>query len=118
MSTPWRSCCSISAGSQLIARAARGLEEEVHQGVRVPVGRGFAGRVAATRAPVTLDHVGPDTVVNPILWRKGVHSMLGVPLIAGSTLVGVMHVGTLRRRLSATRRRPFCGWRRTGSRPP
>jgi sigma-B regulation protein RsbU (phosphoserine phosphatase) len=87
-----------SAGSQLIARAARGLEEEVHQGVRVPVGRGFAGRIAATRAPVKLDHVGPDNVVNPILWRKGVRSMLGVPLIAGSRLVGVMHVGTLRRR--------------------
>jgi phosphoserine phosphatase RsbU/P len=64
-----------SAGSQRLARAARGLEEEVHQGVRVPVGRGFAGRIAATRAPVTLDHVGPDKVVNPILWRKGVVSM-------------------------------------------
>jgi serine phosphatase RsbU (regulator of sigma subunit) len=86
------------AGSQLIARAARGLEEEVHQGVRVPVGRGFAGRIAATRAPAKLDHVGPDNVVNPILWRKGVRSMLGVPLIDGSRLLGVMHVGTLRRR--------------------
>ncbi len=87
------------AGTQLIAHAARGLEEEVHQGVRVPVGRGFAGRVAATREPVTLHHVGPDNVVNPILWRKGVRSMLGVPLISGSRLVGVMHVGSLRPRL-------------------
>jgi sigma-B regulation protein RsbU (phosphoserine phosphatase) len=85
-------------GSQLIARAARGLEEEVHQGVRVPLGMGFAGQIAATRAPVTLDEVGPRTVVNPILWRKGVRSMLGVPLFADGRLLGVMHVGTLQRR--------------------
>src|SRR5262249_36372671 len=31
----------------LVARAAIGLEEEVEQGVRIPVGKGFAGRVAA-----------------------------------------------------------------------
>jgi serine phosphatase RsbU (regulator of sigma subunit) len=86
------------AGSQLIARMARGLEEEVHQGVRLPVGRGFAGRIAATKAPVVLQDVGPNTVVNPILWRKGVRSMLGVPLIADGQMLGVMHVGTLTRR--------------------
>ena len=85
-------------GSQLIARAAQGLEEEVHQGVRVPVGSGFAGQIAATRAPVRLDEVGPRTVVNPILWQKGIHSMLGVPLIADGRLLGVMHVGTLEHR--------------------
>ena len=82
-------------GSQLVARAAQGLEDEVHQGVRVPVGSGFAGQIAATRAPVRLDDVGPRTVVNPILWQKGVRSMLGVPLIAEGRLLGVMHVGTL-----------------------
>jgi len=85
-------------GSQLVARAARGLEDEVHQGVRVPVGMGFAGRIAVTRAPAKLDEVGPGTVTNPILWRTGVRSMLGVPLIADGRLLGVMHVGTLEHR--------------------
>ena len=85
-------------GSQLIARSARGLEDEVRQGVRVPLGMGFAGQIAATRAPVVLDDVGPHTVVNPILWKQGVSSMLGVPLIAGGRLLGVMHVGSLHRR--------------------
>ena len=89
-------------GSQLIARSARGLEDEVRQGVRVPLGVGFAGQIAATRAPVALDDVGPHTVVNPILWKHGVCSMLGVPLIADGRLLGVMHVGRLhRRRFSA-----------------
>ena len=85
-------------GSQLVARAAHGLEDEVHQGVRVPVGMGFAGQVAATRAPVSIDEVGPRTVVNPILWQKGIRSMLGVPLIADGRLLGVMHIGTLEHR--------------------
>jgi hypothetical protein len=82
-------------GTHLVARLARGIEEEVHQGVQVPVGSGFAGTIAATRRPVALGDVGPETVVNPILWKKGVRSMLGVPLLVGDRLVGVMHVGSL-----------------------
>ena len=34
-------------GTELVARAAKGIEEEVEQGVRIPVGKGFAGRIAA-----------------------------------------------------------------------
>src|SRR5215469_8254443 len=71
-----------SPSGQLIATAAAGLEEEVRQGVRIPVGRGFAGRIAAERRPVILDHVDHSTVLNPILWAKGIKSMMGVPLVA------------------------------------
>jgi serine phosphatase RsbU (regulator of sigma subunit) len=87
-----------SPAGQLVAAAAVGLEEEVRQGVRIPVGRGFAGRVAATGRPVILDHVDHTTVLNPILTAKGIHSMLGVPLIADGTVIGVLHVGSLRPR--------------------
>ena len=83
-----------SAG-QLIATAAVGLEEEVRQGVRVPVGRGFAGKIAAQHRPVIIDHVAPDTVLNPILIAKGIRTMAGVPLIAAGRVIGVMHVGSL-----------------------
>jgi putative methionine-R-sulfoxide reductase with GAF domain len=82
-------------GRQLVAFAAAGIEEEVHQGVRVPVGSGFAGRVALERAPVILDHVDDTTVVNSLLWERGLHSMLGVPMIAGTELVGVLHIGSV-----------------------
>jgi hypothetical protein len=78
----------------LVARAARGLEEEVRQGVRIPVGVGFAGRVASERRPVVLDRVDSTTVANPILWEKRIRSMAGVPLINGGTLVGVLHAGS------------------------
>jgi serine phosphatase RsbU (regulator of sigma subunit) len=84
----------FSAG-ELIATAAAGLEEEVRQGVRIPVGRGFAGRIAAEQQPVILDHVDHSTVLNPILWAKGIRALMGVPLIAGGKVIGVLHVGSL-----------------------
>ena len=83
------------SSGQLIATAAAGLEEEVRQGVRIPVGRGFAGRIAAERRPVVLDHVDHTTVLNPILWVKGIRSMMGVPMTTGDDVIGVLHVGSL-----------------------
>ena len=83
------------SSGELIATAAAGLEEEVRQGVRIPVGHGFAGRIAAQHKPVILDHVDHTTVLNPILWRKRIRSMMGVPLMAGGRVIGVMHVGSL-----------------------
>jgi putative methionine-R-sulfoxide reductase with GAF domain len=83
------------AANELVATAACGIEEEVRQGVRIPVGRGFAGRIAAQRTPVALHRVDATTVTNPILWEKGIKVMLGVPLMAGDDLIGVLHVGRL-----------------------
>jgi signal transduction histidine kinase len=82
-------------GTELVARAAKGLEEEVERGVRVPLGQGFAGRIAAARHPVVLDDADHADVLNPILRQKGIKSMLGVPLIAHDEVLGVLHVGTL-----------------------
>jgi GAF domain-containing protein/anti-sigma regulatory factor (Ser/Thr protein kinase) len=81
--------------AMLRARAAKGIEEEVEQGVRIPVGRGFAGRVAAERRPVILPDVDRADVLNPILREKGIRSLLGVPLLVEGRVVGVLHVGTL-----------------------
>jgi serine phosphatase RsbU (regulator of sigma subunit) len=89
----------LEPGSQeLVARAARGIEDEVYQGVRVPLRVGFAGRIAAERRPVVLDRVDETTVANPILWEKGIRTMLGVPLLVGERLIGVLHVGRLAER--------------------
>jgi signal transduction histidine kinase len=83
---------------ELVARAAVGIEEEVEAGVRIPVGGGFAGRVAAGRAPIVLDDIDEAEVLNPILREKGIKSMLGVPLLVAGGVIGVLHVGTLQRR--------------------
>jgi signal transduction histidine kinase len=81
--------------NELVARAALGIEEEVEQGVRVPVGGGFAGRIAAEKRPVILDDVDHAHVLNPLLREKGIKSMLGVPLVVEGEVRGVLHVGSL-----------------------
>jgi signal transduction histidine kinase len=81
--------------NELVARAALGIEEEVEQGVRVPVGAGFAGRIAAEKRPVILSDVDHAHVLNPLLREKGIKSMLGVPLVVEGEVRGVFHVGSL-----------------------
>ena len=85
--------------NELVARAAKGIEEEVERGVRIPVGQGFAGRVAATRQSVSIEDVEHADVLNPILREKGIKSLLGTPLISRDRVLGVMHVGTLKHRI-------------------
>ncbi len=81
--------------NQLVARAAKGIEEEVEAGVRLPLGRGFAGRIAAERVAIYIADVDHADILNPILREKGIHSLLGVPLIVEGDLIGVLHVGSL-----------------------
>jgi PAS domain S-box-containing protein len=81
--------------NELVAWAAKGLEEEVERGVRIPIGSGFAGRVAAEKAPVLIDDLDRAEVCNPLLKQKGIHSLLGVPLLVEGRVIGVIHVGKL-----------------------
>jgi signal transduction histidine kinase len=81
--------------NELVAWAAVGLEEEVERGIRIPVGKGFAGRVAAERRPIALDDVDHADVLNPVLREKGIKSLLGVPLLVEGSVLGVLHVGSL-----------------------
>lgn len=85
---------------QLVVTASQGLEAGATQGFRLPVGEGFSGRIAAEQQPVILteDQIDAATVRNPALREKGLQSLLEVPLIASGSLVGVMHVGSLRPR--------------------
>ncbi|MGH2891978.1 MAG: ATP-binding SpoIIE family protein phosphatase [Solirubrobacteraceae bacterium] len=83
------------ANHQLVARAAKGIEEEVERGVRIPIGHGFAGRIAAERVAIFIADVNHADILNPILREKGIQSLLGVPLIVEGELIGVLHVGSL-----------------------
>jgi serine phosphatase RsbU (regulator of sigma subunit)/anti-sigma regulatory factor (Ser/Thr protein kinase) len=83
------------SATHLVATATRGLEEETRQGVRIPIGKGFAGRIAAEKRPVVIDQVDHSNVLNPILREKGIRSLLGVPLLVGGDVIGVLHVGSL-----------------------
>src|SRR5947209_3292070 len=81
------------SGRELVATAADGLEEEVRQGVRVPLGEGFAGRIAATGEPLVIDHVDRSTVVNQVLIDERLTVLAGVPITAAGRVLGVLHVG-------------------------
>jgi signal transduction histidine kinase/putative methionine-R-sulfoxide reductase with GAF domain len=82
------------AGDMLSIQAVRGIEEPVASEVQVPLGQGFAGRIAATREPLVLDNIASYPVITSLL-REQLHSMVGVPLVLGDQVLGVVHVGTM-----------------------
>jgi K+-sensing histidine kinase KdpD len=85
--------------NELVPRAAKGIEEEVERGIRIPLGQGFAGSVAAARRSVSIDDLEDADVFNPILREKGITSLLGAPLVLRGRVLGVLHVGTLEKRI-------------------
>jgi serine phosphatase RsbU (regulator of sigma subunit)/DNA-binding response OmpR family regulator len=63
----------------------------------VPLGEGFAGRVALEQGPLVVDGVSLDERVTPPAIRpEGIRSMLGVPLRAKDQTIGVIHVDRTR----------------------
>ena len=82
-----------AAMSELHIYAARGPEEEVARQVRVPMGEGVAGRIAATRQPLVIDDLRNATVANLFLHER-LRSLVGVPLLVEDRLIGVMHAAT------------------------
>ncbi len=86
------------SGTVLETAASVGPEDVVLHPFRVPVGHGFAGTVAERRRPATITEVTRGVVVNPHLVELGISSLLGAPLVHDGRLLGVLHVGSLRRR--------------------
>jgi PAS domain S-box-containing protein len=76
-------------------RAAHGLEEEVTLDMRIPFGRGIAGTIAGRGATMVIEDVSQAEVVSPILRAKGLHTLLGTPLVLDGRGIGVVHVGSL-----------------------
>ncbi|MBW4432841.1 MAG: GAF domain-containing protein [Pelatocladus maniniholoensis HA4357-MV3] len=78
---------------QLAVYATIGLEEEILEGIRIPLGFGFAGKIAARGESMIVDDLSKIEVVSPILRHKGIRSILGVPLVLKNQVNGVLHVG-------------------------
>ncbi len=83
---------------ELVVQVTIGLEEEVTQGIRIPIGQGFAGCIADRCEPLLVDDLSTVEIVSPVLRDSGIRSMAGVPLLAQGKAVGVFHVGTYRPR--------------------
>src|ERR687896_1931335 len=83
-------------GEMLIPAAAKGFELQPEADIRIPIGQGFAGRVAAERTTVVLDDVDRAEIVNPLLREAGLRSLIGVPLMHLGELIGVVHAGAFK----------------------
>ena len=82
----------------LAVYATVGLEEEIVQKIRIPVGQGIAGKIAASHKPKISHNLLQEEIFSPILQQKGLRSLVGVPLPIRGKLVGVLHVGSLEQR--------------------
>ena len=83
------------SGGYLAPAADCGLPDETGHGIRIRLGQGFAGRIAAERKPMTLDRVDSTTVLDSRLLAAHVRVLLGVPLMNGGRVLGVLHVGSV-----------------------
>ncbi len=77
---------------ELVVAASLGRDRELEEGTRIPLGQGFAGRVAAEARPALRQ--GMDSRVSSEILREHYGSMIGAPLLAAGRLVGVVRIGT------------------------
>src|SRR5581483_6565576 len=77
-------------------RDAVGVTTEREANFSLRVGEGFAGTIAARRTPLLLRSAETDPIVRSRFLREaGVKALYGVPLMDGSELLGVAHMGSL-----------------------
>src|SRR2546430_5521046 len=83
---------------EMVATAAKGIEEEVRSGIRIPIGQGFAGRVAAERRAGILENVGHTNLRNPPPLGLCNPPLLRVPPPAPRDTIGAVPAGPPRSR--------------------
>jgi len=85
----------VRDGDVLKVQAVVGIEEELAARFSLPIGEGFAGRVASLAQPLTLHDAANDPLVHsPLIKAKGVRVLHGVPLIQRDEVIGVAVIGS------------------------
>jgi L-methionine (R)-S-oxide reductase len=74
--------------------ATIGLEEEMVKQIRIPMGQGIAGGIAANRKSLIINDLSAVEIFSPVLRHKGLRSLVGIPLPIGQDIIGVLHFGT------------------------
>lgn len=77
---------------ELTIRVAEGVEPELFPKIRVPIGEGIAGRVAADAHPLRLRGKADREHFQIVRERLDVESALCVPLVHGGRVLGVLNV--------------------------
>lgn len=80
-------------GNTLTLRVWLSLTSLESTTIRMSIGEGFAGRIAATRQPLVLEDVTTFAFAHREMLRGGVRSLMGVPLMIGQRVLGVVHIG-------------------------
>jgi GAF domain-containing protein/anti-sigma regulatory factor (Ser/Thr protein kinase) len=81
-------------GDHLRVLATFGVPLEQVRDLRIPVGRGFAGTVAATGSPAALADTSTLETFGASWAEEGVRALVGVPLVVGGRTLGVCVVGS------------------------
>ena len=86
------------ASRELVMAATHGPPDVAELSVRVPVGSGVAGRVAASGEPMVIADLSTVKVVSPRL-AQHMASTAAVPVRNDNRVVGVLRVSTIERRV-------------------
>ncbi|MEA2368208.1 MAG: hypothetical protein QOH38_926 [Thermoleophilaceae bacterium] len=88
----------LEEDNHLDIRAAKGIPASAWRGLRIPLGEGFGGRVAAERRLLVVR--GPEATerVSPQLRDLGLCALMGAPLVMDGQVIGVLHVGSFSER--------------------
>jgi GAF domain-containing protein/anti-sigma regulatory factor (Ser/Thr protein kinase) len=81
-------------GDALRVMASHGVPLEQVRDLRIPVGRGFSGTIAATAAPAIIADTSTLETFGASWAAEGVRALVGVPLIVDSAVLGVALVGS------------------------
>ena len=85
----------VDTDDTLSLKAAKGLEAEIDRFVRIPLGLGLAGRIAADCQPLSIERDAYTQAYSPLLQERRIQSLMGVPLLVEGRVLGVVHVGTV-----------------------
>ncbi|HSR97530.1 MAG TPA: PAS domain-containing protein [Kofleriaceae bacterium] len=100
----------LAEDDRLFVRATAGLEAELDRGDSIAFGDGFAGTIAAQRAPMQLRTAYQDPLTtNAVIRKHKVLALYGVPLIQDSRVIGVAQMGSLTAREFSQEDRQFFG---------
>ncbi len=81
-------------GDALRVMESHGVPLQQVRDLRIPLGRGFAGTVAATAAPAIVSDTSTLETFGASWAEEGVRALLGVPLIVDGAVLGVALVGS------------------------
>ena len=86
----------LREGDRLHVRAAIGLIAERDSDFSLAIGDGFAGTIAAQRAPLLLRDAANDPLVkSPFIRERKVRALYGLPLTNADEVIGVAHMGSV-----------------------